>query len=339
MSSPSASDFAASDDGFRVGTSSANASDVGLIIQGTLILLSACVAVIGYYVQARLKSKERARELAEAKASRNTEMRLERLRSKIADFVGPASQQLLNTVTGFGYIKDKFKEFYPDESKRWQDEREKDGFTTKRMYGGHWNKEWTLLGPYVEKILKRKDASEGLTPEIKLHRNVYCMNMRSIVKKFVGPLSEVIQKYGQHLQHWGDKEEYKKRFPCAANNGLLRNLFPTQLCRWHAEFEEILEMWDRDDYSLLYPVCNPFPKLLIIHFMRMLTALRELENEAGIASHAVFKDDNGGKDSEKKLIEKKVSAALKKKKGKYAVVAATAGAVAGGVAASVVGKQ
>lgn len=321
-----------------MGTSSANASDVGLIIQGTLILLSACVAVIGYYVQARLKSKERARELAEAKAARNTEMRLERLRSKIADFVGPASQQMLNTVTGFGYIKDKFKEFYPEESKRWQDERDEGGFTTKRMYGGHWNKEWTLLGPYVEAVLKRKDASAGLTPEIEIHRTVYCMNMRSIVNKFVAPLSEMIQKYGQHLQHWGDKDEYKKRFPCAASNGLLRNLFPTQLCRWHAEFEGILERWDRDDYSLLYPVCNPFPKLLIIHFMRMLTALRELENEAGIASHAVYKDDNGGKD-EKKVIEQKVSAALKKKKGKYAVVAATAGAVAGGVAASVVGKQ
>ena len=337
MSTPAAAD-GVFESGPRLGSMSANASDVGLIIQGTLIFLSACVAVVGYYVQARLKSKERARELAEAKASRNTEMRLERLRSKISDFVGPVSQQLLNTVTALGYMKDKFKEFYPEEMKKWQDERDEAGFSTKRMYGGHWNKEWTLLGPYVESILKR-DETSGLTPEIKQHREIYCMNMRSILKNFVGPASQIIQKYGQHLQHWGDKEEYKKRFPCAASNGLLRNLFPTQLCRWHAEFEQILGMWDKGDYSLLYPVCNPFPRLVIVHFMRMLTALRELENEAGIASHAVYKDDSGQNRENEKAIEAKVSSALKKKKGKYAVVAATAGAVAGSVAASVVGKQ
>ena len=40
-----------------------NASDIGLIVQGTLILLSAVVAVCGYYVQGRLKSKERIRPL------------------------------------------------------------------------------------------------------------------------------------------------------------------------------------------------------------------------------------------------------------------------------------
>ena len=43
------------------GSTSANASDVGLIVQGTLIFLSAIAAIVGYYVQGRLKSKERQR--------------------------------------------------------------------------------------------------------------------------------------------------------------------------------------------------------------------------------------------------------------------------------------
>ena len=44
---------------------STNASDVGLIVQGSLILLSAIVALLGYSVQAKLKKKERRVELEE----------------------------------------------------------------------------------------------------------------------------------------------------------------------------------------------------------------------------------------------------------------------------------
>ena len=36
-----------------------NASDVGLVVQGTLILLSALVAVSGYFVQAKLARRAR----------------------------------------------------------------------------------------------------------------------------------------------------------------------------------------------------------------------------------------------------------------------------------------
>ena len=38
---------------------SRNASDIGLIVQGILIFLSAVIGVVGYYVQGRLKSKEK----------------------------------------------------------------------------------------------------------------------------------------------------------------------------------------------------------------------------------------------------------------------------------------
>ena len=42
---------------------STNASDVGLIVQGTLIFLSAVVGVLGYVIQSRLSQKEAARQL------------------------------------------------------------------------------------------------------------------------------------------------------------------------------------------------------------------------------------------------------------------------------------
>ena len=40
-----------------------NASDIGLIVQGTLIFLSACIAVLGYAVQSRLSAKAHERQL------------------------------------------------------------------------------------------------------------------------------------------------------------------------------------------------------------------------------------------------------------------------------------
>ena len=42
----------------KMSTTGRNASDVGLIVQGTLIFLSAVVAVLGYLVQSKLKRKE-----------------------------------------------------------------------------------------------------------------------------------------------------------------------------------------------------------------------------------------------------------------------------------------
>ena len=50
------------------------------IIQGILIVTSALVAVAGYVVQSRLKDKEIKRKL-----------KLERVRTQLADFVGPCS--------------------------------------------------------------------------------------------------------------------------------------------------------------------------------------------------------------------------------------------------------
>ena len=54
-------------------------SDLGLIVQGTLILLSSVVAVIGYLIQSNLRKKER-----------NEMKRLDRLTEKFKSFISPA---------------------------------------------------------------------------------------------------------------------------------------------------------------------------------------------------------------------------------------------------------
>ena len=61
----------------------ANASDVGLIVQGTLIFLSAVVAVIGYLVQAKLARSAAAHDIQTARAERHKDARLQSLQNQL----------------------------------------------------------------------------------------------------------------------------------------------------------------------------------------------------------------------------------------------------------------
>ena len=56
---------------------SANASDVGLIVQGVLILLSSLVAIGGYIVQGRMRSKERAREIVDKRKELSNQKKMD----------------------------------------------------------------------------------------------------------------------------------------------------------------------------------------------------------------------------------------------------------------------
>ncbi len=305
-----------------------NASDVGLIVQGTLILLSAVVAIAGYAVQARMKAAERKRELAAQRAEHANQLRLARLRLKISDFVGPATQHCLSLTTNFVYLEIFLQKQHPEEWQRYRDEEDAQGRTGKRRWQGHWNKKWTSAGPYIEAIIRGH-------PESKTGRN-YLQVMRSTVRKFAVPLTDLINAHGQYLQHWGDKEAWKKRFPGSADNGLARNLFPTQLVRWTAEMEEIIACWDKGDYTQLFTEVNPYPNQLIRQFTQMVSELREMENQAGLASHALEEEDNS---SAVPKTPRAASPESQKVKAKRYVVASAAGAVGGGVVAAVMGSK
>ena len=61
------------------------------IIQGVLILLSSLVAVAGYFVQSKMKLKERQREQEMQHREYLRKMKLERLREQMDVFLGPMS--------------------------------------------------------------------------------------------------------------------------------------------------------------------------------------------------------------------------------------------------------
>ena len=151
--------------------------------------------------------------------------------------------------------------------------------------------------------------------------------MRAIVKNYAMPMALLIERHGQSLHMWGDKEEYKQRFPCAANNGMLRNLFPVQLCRWAFEFNEIIERdWEKKNFTFLFPAVNPYPFCLVIHTTRMITMARSVENDLGLAEHKILADAAGNDDDDDEEQKKKKDAASAGSKGKYALAGAVAAA-------------
>jgi hypothetical protein len=168
-----------------------NASDIGLIVQGTLILLSAVVAVCGYYVQGRLKSKERINELEDERKEKAVQVRLETLRKKISVFVGPCVQLCLNIQTNFGYLQDWIKERYPDEYNRWRNEEDEKGFTIKRMWQGHWQKRYSIVGKYVENLVREKPESELSC--------IYRRIMKITINNYGVPLANLINLHGQYI--------------------------------------------------------------------------------------------------------------------------------------------
>jgi hypothetical protein len=291
-----------------------NASDWGLIIQGLLIFLSAVIGVVGYYVQGRLKSKEKKEEELMKQSMHIRELKLKKINEKLMRFLAPCSQLCFNLQTHKGYFFDYAEKCYPEEWARYKVEKDKRG-----SYGkGEYNKSFTFVGEEIEKIMKDNPQSE--------FSKRYRQNMKVLVYSYAMPINDLIQQYGQSLSIRGDKDAYKKRFPCVANNGLLRNVFITQMCRWACEFKAIIEEeWDKGIYDTVFTVINPYPEQVLRHFLGQLSEIRELENEYGIDKNKIFLDSGSSNEppSNKKTAEIKKTA-------KYAVVggiAGTAGAI------------
>jgi hypothetical protein len=350
---------------------SVNASDVGLIVQGTLIFLSSLVAVLGYFIQSKMRLKEKQREKKMQDATKLNDIKLARIREKATKFIGPAAENAMTIGSHLSYLRDYTEKVYPEEWKRFRAQENGPGVgwnngpgtegpqTNKRNWNGQWNRRWTLVGSEIEQLMREDPTSPYAVN--------YRQNMRAVVETNGRPLALLINLHGQSLQHWGNKAEYKKKFPVAATNGMLRNLFPVQLVRWVAEMDQIIkQQWDKEVFASFWPVVNPYPTQIWSHFTSMMTAIRELEVELGLASHQISKDSwaLGGEThgmtadeiiAHQARLQKKAEVAgssaessssssskdeesrkkkEKRKLGKYAVV----GAVGGAVVAAIVPK-
>ena len=265
------------------------------IIQGVLIFLSACVGVTGYAVQARLRARERLEEV-----------RLERTRLQISEFVGPLSQLVFNFAavlmmqlvpkhliaksgfTGTHIVTRKnFYDLAGETMERHNKTHDGGWDTMKLMRGGSNILMNTFVGFELEDLMSKKPRGEIA--------QAYMRFIRQAIKNYGIPASELIQRYGQTLQERPSLEFFKEKYPQAGKSPMARNLFYTMFLEWVFAFQRIIEDWDRDDFSIMYPqhVLCPISHLNS-YLMHQLTELRKKEEALGSMDHNTEKNVKKG---------------------------------------------
>ena len=342
---------------------SANASDVGLIVQGSLIFLSAIVAILGYSVQAHFKKKERRHEMEEKHRDYLRKAQLDTLRNKLRVFVGPATQLALsawNCIWRNCFNAESLGNMGAKEAhgagvpivnlnslaggdriyKYWTNSAQEGGMGFSFFPGmmkGTWNGVNSFVGFEVENEIRAE-------PDSKLGR-FYFQFCRRLVKRYCSPLRDMLLQHCQTLDVRQSVDEFKRDFPVLKSAGWMRNLLYIDFIEWVNCFEEIILAWDVGNYDILFPqeVCYP---LQITRLMtNQLTDLRKKETELGTGQHKVLADkaeedrikkmETTGKSPESKLdangAKNKSLSTDSKSKTKYvaaAGVASAAGAAA-----------
>ena len=343
---------------------SVNASDAGLIVQGSLILLSAVVALLGYSVQANLKKKERRAEIEENHRDYLRKAELDLLRTKLRTFVGPATQLALcawNCMWRNCFVANSIGDMGAREASGagaplvnlnslaggdrvhnyWNNPPEKGGMGFSFFPGmmkGTFNGVLSFVGPDVEKEI-------SAAPESPLARH-YFKFCRRVVKRYCAPLRDMLLQHCQTLDIRHSAAEFKDEFPVLKSAGWLRNLLYIDLIEWVNCFEEIFVEWDAGNYDVVYPPEVAYPLQLTRLMTNQLTEIREKETELGTAQHKVL----AGASEEDRIKKMETSSGTTGKstdapakeapaKGKYVAAGGVAGAVGAAVLSTVVSES
>ena len=278
------------------------------IIQGALIFLSACVAVVGHIVQSNLRAKERKEELRNKHEQYLRQNDLKNTREQIEMFMGPA--YMLSFELWFSILTSFYrrkvarmvqgikegepspdsifgKEVDPRAITHWE---ESQGFNFGNFLAGHGNLLEGFVGPEIE-------AEIRADPKSTVGRN-YLKACRRIVLDYALPLRDLLLKHAQSKSNYTTKEKFKKHNPGVSSAAFGRNLFYLQFIAWADEFRAIItEEWSVGDYTNLRPVMSSYPMQIFRYFTSQITALREKETKIGAVIHQVQSVKDGLKQS------------------------------------------
>ena len=247
-------------------------SDLGLIVQGTLILLSSVVAVIGYLIQSNLRKKER-----------NEMKRLDRLTEKFKSFISPAQgyafQFMVFCLLDLPKIVAECG--YDAEIKKHQQEMGKNGWTMGNMFSGKVN----LLNTFVGKELEQQIVNN---PKTEL-ANIYRASFRSAIEMNAVPLAELIRTKFFHLAHFQPIYEWKKMFPCEANAITARATFFLQFVSFTESCVIMLKEWDKKNYSKCFPYMS-YPSGINWDLNFQAQYVREQEVKFNVADNMTDED-------------------------------------------------
>ena len=269
------------------------------VIQGTLIFLAACIGVVGYLVQARLKARSHAEELRRLHASELRRLELERVREKLDTCLGPLQMSLSEAInllqTTFMPLKVATL-IYGSQRETDMHHHHLDQLTNGKirkyyvecftidvaeyLIRGERNLIPSFVGPEVEAMIRENPDSEIA--------DIYfttCRRLLTICKR----ASDIINKFAGHLFQLQQVETYRADWPACATAIMSRFLMPSQIMTFTTEMQDIVERkWAQGDYSVLYPRVNKFPMGGILYCMKQAIAIRQREKQLGLADHAKF---------------------------------------------------
>jgi len=261
---------------------STNASDVGLIVQGTLIFLSAVVAVFGYVIQSRLSAKAHASQLKLAREERHKDAKLKELQTTLTQVVGPV-QSYIQTgnymLMSFGVRHSGLV------AKKNENKNDQNGAAVPmeamtyfpRLLGGMSGMKAFMNGELV-------GLSSWLLPELidliqqhperslaKEYRR--CMEL-ALTECFI-PACTIIKERLNEFP-FPSREVFKKRYPSYAKDGQLRKKMLIEFCDWTLTFSKIVKSeWKQGDYETVYLLNQLFPVNVNSYCIVMLDQLKE----------------------------------------------------------------
>ena len=292
----------------------ANASDVGLIIQGTLIFLSACVAVVGYIIQSKLQAVAHEKELRLARVEKHKEIKLKQLRESLTNVIGP--MQALSQA-GQGICHDfglSVSENHDSVMTYWFATH---GGQEKAMQfiagqSGMFSSEPFLLAPILDAIKKN--------PESMLAKD-YRSTMKRAVLQCFKPLASLLLQHMNSL-NVPTREKFITMFPALKGDPQLRKILMVAMIAWSSAMEELLEQWDLGNYSQLFPRHAQYPNALDFYLISMLDAVKDDIDKATagtMAYNTVTQEEessaifDGLEEEKRKQQEKKKKLLLRKK--------------------------
>ena len=272
------------------------------IIQGVLIFLSACVAVVGYAVQARLQARERARELESQHTQHLRKLRLERTRLQISDFVGPAMQLSMNLTSilmghftpkdmlaGSGMmgctvpVRSNFYDLGGDAMQR-HSKVHKGAWDTGQIVQGNSTMLNSFVGFELEKQMS-KDPQGDVA-------QCYMRLIKRSIQLYARPLATLILRHAQSLQERPSLKKFKEEHPEAGRSPMARNLFYITYVDWVNSFDKITQDWDQGNFRLMFPPDALCPVLqLNSYLVSQLTELRDKEEALGGMDHNTTKNE------------------------------------------------
>ena len=267
--------------------------------QGTAVVLSAAVAIVGYFVQSILKSREEESRLIRNREEIINQKKLERIRLKLETFVQPAA-----TLTSI---------FFQQYSQIFGPEKLSPGFEvlvetkaiSEALAGNENEGNYALTmdsitNGGVTRFFKALDIdctdrrSFNLIPsfvgsEIEEHiRNdpeseigrLYIDSCKILILNSGKKLSELIEKYTFTYIELIDLDHYLQEYALIKKATGRRMTTLLQFVRFIQEFEFLINnYWEKGDYRTLFPKSNKFPTMMQMYMNKMLNSLQQQESD------------------------------------------------------------